>query len=37
MAVAARERAERFAWPRVTDEVLDAYGDAIEMPASARA
>ena len=33
MAVAARERAERFAWPRVTDEVLEAYGDAIEMPA----
>ena len=33
MAAAARERAERFAWPRVTDEVLDAYGDAIEMPA----
>ncbi len=33
MSTAARERAERFAWPRVTDEVLDAYGDAIEMPA----
>ena len=25
MAAAARERAERFAWPRVTDEVLEAY------------
>ncbi len=33
MATAARERAERFAWPRVTDEVMEAYGDAIEMPA----
>ena len=33
MSAAARERAERFAWPRVTDEVLEAYGDAIEMPA----
>ncbi len=28
MAVAARERAERFAWPRVAAEVLEAYEDA---------
>ncbi|MGZ8635121.1 MAG: flippase-like domain-containing protein, partial [Solirubrobacteraceae bacterium] len=32
MSRAARERAERFAWPHVTDEVLEAYGDAIEAP-----
>ena len=32
MAAAARERAERFSWPRVADEVLDAYEDAVEMP-----
>ena len=37
MSAAARERAERFAWPRVTDEVLETYGDAIEMPARAGA
>ena len=37
MSAAARERAARFAWPRVTDEVLDAYGDAIEMPVRAGA
>ena len=30
MAAAARERAERFAWPRVADEVMEAYEDAIE-------
>ena len=34
---AARERAERFAWPRVADEVLEAYEDAVEMPAPATA
>ena len=28
MAVAARERAERFAWPRVASEVLEAYEQA---------
>ena len=33
MAAAARESAERFAWPRVTAELLEAYGDAIAMPA----
>jgi phosphatidylinositol alpha-mannosyltransferase len=39
LARAATERAERFAWPRVADEVLEAYGDAIAMeaPATARA
>jgi phosphatidylinositol alpha-mannosyltransferase len=35
MSTAARERADRFAWPRVAEEVLSAYGDAIEMPAPA--
>lgn len=30
MAEAARERAERFAWPNVTREVLDSYEQAIE-------
>jgi phosphatidylinositol alpha-mannosyltransferase len=35
MARAAGERAERFAWPRVADEVLEAYGDAIAMQAPA--
>jgi phosphatidylinositol alpha-mannosyltransferase len=29
MAAAARERAERFAWPHVADEVLDCYEQAI--------
>ena len=33
MARAARERAERFAWPRVADEVLAAYEDARSVPA----
>jgi phosphatidylinositol alpha-mannosyltransferase len=32
MARAARERAERFAWPRVAEEVLQAYEDARAMP-----
>jgi phosphatidylinositol alpha-mannosyltransferase len=27
----ARERAERFAWEHVAEEVLDAYGDAIRL------
>lgn len=31
MALAARERAERFAWPHVADEVLDCYGQAIAL------
>jgi phosphatidyl-myo-inositol alpha-mannosyltransferase len=29
MAVAARERAERFAWPHVAAEVLEVYGQAL--------
>ena len=32
IAQAARARAERFAWPRVADEVIAAYGDAISLP-----
>src|SRR5437764_13331403 len=34
LTVAARERAERFAWPHVTREVLRAYDDAIELAAA---
>jgi phosphatidylinositol alpha-mannosyltransferase len=37
MAQAARERAQRFAWPRVAGEVLAAYDDAIALPAPAGA
>jgi phosphatidyl-myo-inositol alpha-mannosyltransferase len=33
MARAARERAERFAWPHVAEEVLQAYEDARATPA----
>ncbi len=33
MGVAASEHAERYAWPSVAAEVLDAYEDAIAMPA----
>ncbi|HZV75305.1 MAG TPA: flippase-like domain-containing protein [Conexibacter sp.] len=33
MGQAAAQRAERFAWPHVAREVLDAYGDAIATPA----
>jgi len=32
MAAAARRRAERYAWPLVTAEVLDAYEHAIHAP-----
>jgi phosphatidyl-myo-inositol alpha-mannosyltransferase len=32
MARAARERAERFGWPHVAGEVLDAYRDALSIP-----
>jgi len=32
MGVAARERAGRFAWPTVADEVLTAYEDALALP-----
>ena len=31
MSAAARERAERFAWPRVAEEVEQAYEDAIAV------
>jgi phosphatidyl-myo-inositol alpha-mannosyltransferase len=33
MAAAARERAERFAWPHVSAEVLDSYEEAISLAA----
>jgi len=33
MGAAAAERAERFAWPHVASEVLDAYADALATPA----
>ena len=33
MGERARERAQRFAWERVTQEVLEAYGDAIRVAA----
>jgi phosphatidylinositol alpha-mannosyltransferase len=36
MALAARERAERFAWPCVAAEVLDAYEQAIATPVPAK-
>jgi phosphatidyl-myo-inositol alpha-mannosyltransferase len=32
LAVAARERAERFAWPNVAEEVEQAYEDALAVP-----
>ena len=32
MAAAARERAERFAWPRVAREVVEVYEQALEAP-----
>jgi phosphatidylinositol alpha-mannosyltransferase len=35
MALAARERAERFAWPHVAAEVLDCYEQAIAVGAQA--
>ena len=34
MAVAARERAERFSWPHVAEEVAGAYEDAAAQPAA---
>ncbi|HYB23970.1 MAG TPA: glycosyltransferase [Solirubrobacteraceae bacterium] len=37
MALAARERAERFAWPHVAAEVLDCYEQAIRLAEPARA
>ncbi len=36
MAAAARERAERFAWPHVAAEVLDTYEQAIALAEPAR-
>jgi phosphatidylinositol alpha-mannosyltransferase len=36
MSAAARERAERFAWPRVAGEVLGAYEDALAVPEPAK-
>jgi phosphatidylinositol alpha-mannosyltransferase len=33
MATAARERSERFAWPRVAREVVDVYEEAVAAPA----
>jgi phosphatidylinositol alpha-mannosyltransferase len=35
MGVAARERAERFSWTHVAEEVVEAYEDAAAMPAPA--
>jgi phosphatidylinositol alpha-mannosyltransferase len=32
MARSARERAERFAWPQVTGEVLEVYEEAVAQP-----
>jgi phosphatidyl-myo-inositol alpha-mannosyltransferase len=32
MAEAARERAERFSWPRVAGEVVEVYEDALTLP-----
>jgi phosphatidylinositol alpha-mannosyltransferase len=37
MGAAAREHAERFAWPRVAAEVVEAYEAAIAVPAPAGA
>ena len=37
MGAAAQEHAERYAWPHVTDEVLEAYEDAIAAPVPATA
>jgi phosphatidylinositol alpha-mannosyltransferase len=36
MALAARERAERFAWPHVAREVLDCYEQAVDVADPAR-
>lgn len=36
LALAARERAERFAWPHVAAEVLDSYEQAISLADPAR-
>jgi len=36
MGAAARERAERFAWPHVAGEVLESYDDAVAIAARQR-
>jgi phosphatidylinositol alpha-mannosyltransferase len=33
MAAAARDHAQRYAWPRIAAQVLDAYEDAVAVPA----
>jgi phosphatidylinositol alpha-mannosyltransferase len=33
MGAAARQRAQRYAWPRVAGEVLEVYDDAVQMAA----
>jgi phosphatidyl-myo-inositol alpha-mannosyltransferase len=35
LGTAARQRAERFAWPRVAEEVVSAYEDAVAAPTPA--
>jgi phosphatidyl-myo-inositol alpha-mannosyltransferase len=35
MSDAAKERAERFAWPHVAEEVMSVYEEAVETPAPA--
>jgi len=37
MARAAAAQAERYAWPRVTAQVVEAYGEAIAVPAASSA
>ncbi len=37
MGAAARERADRYAWPRVAGEIVQAYEDAVAVPAPAPA
>ena len=36
LAIAARHRAEEFAWSRVAGQVLTAYEDALAMPTQKR-
>ena len=36
MGLAARERAERFAWPRVAADVVEAYEEALDVAAASR-
>jgi phosphatidylinositol alpha-mannosyltransferase len=37
MGVSARQRAERFSWPHVAEEVAEAYEDAVELAAQGAA